>query len=103
MPCLETAPMDQCELLITEHHHSFYTIASATKSGHMQRSLGSHSLAGTLPLLCSIRFKDRLSLSANASKSHHIGLDDIDTGIWSIYLGRALLPRVDERDHIIRA
>ncbi len=48
------------------------------------------------------RFKDRLLFIANALKSHHIGLDEIDTGIWSIYLGPVLLARLDERDHIIR-
>ena len=48
------------------------------------------------------RFKDRLLFIANALKQHQIGLEEIDTGIWSIYLGPVLLARLDERDHIIR-
>src|SRR5207237_5933483 len=48
------------------------------------------------------RFKDRLLFIANALKTHHIGLEEVDTGIWSIFLGRVLLARLDERDHIIR-
>jgi transposase InsO family protein len=48
------------------------------------------------------RFKDRLLFIANALKTHHIGLEEVDTGIWSIYLGPVLLARLDERDHIIR-
>ena len=48
------------------------------------------------------RFKDRLLFIANALKQHHIGLEEIDDGVWSIYLGTVLLARLDERDHIIR-
>jgi transposase InsO family protein len=48
------------------------------------------------------RFKDRLLFIANALKQHPIGLEETDTGIWSIYLGSVLLARLDERDHIIR-
>ena len=49
------------------------------------------------------RFQDRLLFIANALKQHHIGLEEIDTAIWSIYLGPVLLTKLDERDHIIRA
>lgn len=48
------------------------------------------------------RFKHRLLFIANALKQHHIGLEEIDDGIWSIYLNRVLLARLDERDYIIR-
>ena len=48
------------------------------------------------------RFKDRLLFIAHALKQHHIGLEETDTGIWSIYFGSTLLARLDERDHIIR-
>ena len=48
------------------------------------------------------RFKDRLLFIANALKQHHIGLEESDSGIWSIYLGAVLLARLDERDYIIR-
>ena len=48
------------------------------------------------------RFKDRLLFIANALKQHHIGLEEVDAGVWSIYLGRVLLARLDERDYVIR-
>ena len=32
----------------------------------------------------------------------HIGLDETDDGIWSIYFNSVLLATVDERDYIIR-
>jgi transposase InsO family protein len=48
------------------------------------------------------RFKDRLLFIANALKQHHIGLEESDDGIWSIYLGPVLLARLNERDYIIR-
>jgi hypothetical protein len=48
------------------------------------------------------RFKHRLLFIANALKQHHIGLEESTDGIWSIYLGRVLLARLDERDHVIR-
>ncbi len=54
----------------------------------------------------SIRSDDsasRLLFIANALKQHHIGLEEIDDGIWSIYFNRVLLARLNERDYIIRA
>jgi putative transposase len=48
------------------------------------------------------RLKHKLLFLANALKQHHIGLDETDDGIWSIYFGTVLLGRVDERDMIIR-
>ena len=48
------------------------------------------------------RFKRRLLFIANALKQHHIGLEEVDDGIWSIYFNRVLLARLDERDYVIR-
>ncbi len=48
------------------------------------------------------RFKHRLLFIANALKQHHIGFEEVDDGIWSIYFGRVLLARLDERDYVIR-
>jgi hypothetical protein len=48
------------------------------------------------------RLKHKLLFIANALKQHHIGLDETDDGIWSIYFGTVLLGKVDERDMIIR-
>lgn len=49
-----------------------------------------------------IRFQSRLLFLANALDNYHIGLDEVDDGIWSIYFGTVLLARFDERDYIIR-
>jgi len=48
------------------------------------------------------RLKHRLLFIANALKQHHIGLEEVDDGIWSIYFGSVLLARLDERDYVIR-
>jgi putative transposase len=43
-----------------------------------------------------IRFPDRLLFLANALKQHHVGLEESDDGIWSLYLGPVLLGKLDE-------
>jgi hypothetical protein len=43
-----------------------------------------------------IRFQDRLLFLANALKEHHVGLEETDDGIWSLYLGAVLLGKIDE-------
>ncbi len=48
------------------------------------------------------RLKHRLVFIANALKQHPIGLEEVADGIWSIYFGRVLLARLDERDYILR-
>jgi hypothetical protein len=48
------------------------------------------------------RLKHKLLFIANALKQHHIGLEETDDGIWSIYFGIVLLAKVDEREMIIR-
>ena len=48
------------------------------------------------------RLNHKLLFIANALKQYHIGLDETDDGIWSIYFGMVLLAKVDERDMIIR-
>ena len=45
-----------------------------------------------------IRFRDRLLFLANALKQHHVGLEEVDDGTWSLYLGPVLLGRIDERE-----
>jgi transposase InsO family protein len=49
-----------------------------------------------------IRFQKRVLFIANALQQHHIGLEEIDDGIWSIYFCQVLLGRLDERDYILR-
>ncbi len=48
------------------------------------------------------RLKHKLLFIANALKQHHLGLEETDDGIWSIYFGTVLLAKVDERDMILR-
>lgn len=43
-----------------------------------------------------IRFKHKLLFLANALKEHHVGLEESDDGVWSLYLGRILLGKIDE-------
>jgi putative transposase len=61
-----------------------------------------HFLVKRITNAGTFRFKKRLLFIANALKQHPIGLEEVDNGIWSIYFGRVLLARLDERDYIIR-
>lgn len=49
-----------------------------------------------------IRFQNRLLFLANALDTYHVGLEEVDDGIWSIFFGTILLARFDERDYLIR-
>lgn len=48
------------------------------------------------------RFQHRLLFISNALTDHHIGLEETDDGIWSIFFNDVLLAKLDERDYIIR-
>ena len=48
------------------------------------------------------RFQHRLLFLAHSLTAHHIGLEETDDGIWSIYFNTVLLAKLDERDYIIR-
>ncbi len=48
------------------------------------------------------RFQHRLLFIANALTAHHIGLEEVDDGVWAIYFNTVLLAKLDERDYIIR-
>ncbi len=50
-----------------------------------------------------IRFQQRLLYLATALDTYHVGLEEVDDGIWSIHFGTVLLARFDERDGIIHA
>ena len=43
-----------------------------------------------------IRFKHKLLFLANALKEHHVGLEESEDGVWSLYLGPVLLGKIDE-------
>jgi hypothetical protein len=48
------------------------------------------------------RFQRRVLYIANSLVDQHIGLEETDDGIWSIYVNTILLATLDERDYIIR-
>lgn len=56
-----------------------------------------HFLVQRVTNASTIRFKDRLLFLANALKQHHVGLEERDDSVWSLYLGSVLLGRIDER------
>jgi transposase InsO family protein len=47
------------------------------------------------------RFHTRLLYLANSMVDQHIGLEETDDGIWTIYFNSILLATFDERDYII--
>ena len=48
------------------------------------------------------RFNHQLLHIANALVDQHIGLEETDDGIWTIYFNTVLIATLDERDYIIR-
>lgn len=44
------------------------------------------------------RFKHKLLFIANALKQQYIGLEEVEDGIWSIFLGNVLIARIDEQE-----
>lgn len=61
-----------------------------------------HFLVKRITNAGTFRFKHRLLFVANALNRYHIGLEEIDDGIWSVYFGRVLLARLNERDYVLR-
>lgn len=48
------------------------------------------------------RFKNRQLFIANALKQNYIGLDEVEDGLWNIYLCNTLLATMHESDFVIR-
>jgi hypothetical protein len=48
------------------------------------------------------RFQQKLLYLANAMVDQHIGLEETDDRVWTIYFNTILLATFDERDYIIR-
>lgn len=48
------------------------------------------------------RFNYKLLYIANSLVNQHIGLEETEDGIWSIYFNTVLIATLDERDYIIR-
>ena len=49
-----------------------------------------------------IRVQQKLLYLANAMVDQHIGLEETDEGIWTIYINMILLATFDGRDCILR-
>lgn len=49
-----------------------------------------------------IRLRNRLVFISSTLAAHLIGLEEINTGLWSVYLHNVLLARIDERDFVVR-
>lgn len=45
-----------------------------------------------------VRFRHKLLFLASALTQYHVGLDERDDGVWSLYLGLVLLGTIDERE-----
>lgn len=45
-----------------------------------------------------IRFKHKLLFLAHPLMQLHVGLEEIEDGVWSLYFGQVLLGRIDERE-----
>jgi putative transposase len=48
------------------------------------------------------RFQSHLVYLSDSLSGHHIGLEESDDAIWSIYFNTVLLAKLDEHDYIIR-
>lgn len=58
----------------------------------------SHFLVKRVTNAGTFRLKHKLLFLATPLKQLHVGLEEIEDGIWSIYFGSVLLGRVDERE-----
>jgi transposase InsO family protein len=63
---------------------------------------GLHFLVKKVTDAGTFRFQKRLLYLANSLVDQHIGLEETDDGVWSIYFNTILLATLDERDYIIR-
>ena len=75
-----------------------YVHAPHLRSGRPSNGLPFSGLGAAKPAL---RFYADAS-AATSLKQNLIGLEEVDDGVWSIYLCNVLLARLDERDFIIR-
>jgi putative transposase len=55
-----------------------------------------HFLVKRVTSAGTIRFKYSLPFLAYALKGHEVGLEEVDDGVWSVYLGEVLLGKLDE-------
>jgi hypothetical protein len=62
----------------------------------------SHFLVKKVTTGGTFRFQHKLLYIANSLVDQHIGLEETDDGVWSIYFNTVLLATLNERDYIIR-
>lgn len=61
-----------------------------------------HYLVKKVTTASTFRLQHKLLYIANALVDQHIGLDETDDGIWSIFFNTVLIATLNERDYIIR-
>ena len=61
-----------------------------------------HYLVKKVATAGTFRLQHKLLDIVNALVDQHIGLDETDDGVWSIFFNTVLIATVDERDYIIR-
>lgn len=61
-----------------------------------------HYVVKKIPTGGTFRLQQKLLYLANAMVDQHIGLEETDDGVWTIYFNTILLAKFDERDYIIR-
>jgi putative transposase len=81
--CYHTSGRDYPSRLPTQEYPGHYLVKKVT-------------MAGT------VRFQHRLLYIANALAFHHIGFEETEDGIWSLYFNAVLLAKLDERDGVLR-
>jgi transposase InsO family protein len=99
------------EYNVERPHEALQLDTPASHYVHSTRSYPSKLPATQYPLHFTVkrvtdagtfRFHRRLLYIANSLVDQHIGLEETDDGIWSIYFHTVLLATLDERDYIIR-
>ena len=81
--CYQPSPRQYTSVLPPQEYPGHYVVKKITTGG-------------------TFRFHNRLLFLSNALTHHHIGLEEVDTGVWNIYFNTVLLAKLDERDYVIR-
>ena len=117
-PAMRTCASQQCAFdsfraeYNDERPHEYLDMATPTsRYSHSPRAYSSrppvpeypgHYLVKKVTTAGTFRLQHKLLYIANALVDQHIGLDETDDGVWSIFFNTVLLATVDERDYIIR-
>ena len=83
---------------------SHYTVSPRPYPARLpQPEYPGHFLTKRITTGGTFKFGKRLLYLANALTNQHIGLEETDDGLWSIYFHSVLLATLDERDYIIQS